>query len=546
MLLCLTFFSECPDGLLCNSTIPSHYKRYTHFFLAASRAGDYFVDSSAQSPENKFAHPIAAKSSCFPGLLDEISQNEKQTKNVRNAPNDDHTFAVQISTQAKSPSISNVNASFSMNVKKPEQNLPLTKTADNDCQVQFFDFPFSQESEAGEDLDSQNVSNQLNPLLPEGDVSDCEISYSPLRSGVESVEETEDEEDEEEKEIRKSRKKLFQVQNFDEENPEKEESSCMLYNQFDDSPFQPELGYDNIKMEGFIIQNAPCREMDAQGHLNGCVRPISQGQTNSSNLVCAADQLKCPQGAPIAEFSLSLNHDKTRKEFDWPKFSTSVSNTGNWKLQDFCGQSWDSVDLAMNADSFSLKVKEEGGSPPMSRQSVILKESGGFLIDKGEMDINTTDQILCQQSLQSEGEGSLPNTASIPFPSAISKMLPSASAANINTKELKQMDIGVFFGLKPKATEESKGEKHPCEGTQPSSLPTPNGKRPKRQKRKAEASVGDVDKVPVNSNTNGVCVGPAGTQQRWRKRFRESSYTEDGTRKKYCPFYKKIPGEISH
>ncbi|XP_019341497.1 DNA cross-link repair 1A protein isoform X3 [Alligator mississippiensis] len=533
---------ECPDGLLCNSTIPSHYKRYTHFFLAASRAGDYFVDSSAQSPENKFAHPIAAKSSCFPGLLDEISQNEKQTKNVRNAPNDDHTFAVQISTQAKSPSISNVNASFSMNVKKPEQNLPLTKTADNDCQVQFFDFPFSQESEAGEDLDSQNVSNQLNPLLPEGDVSDCEISYSPLRSGVESVEETEDEEDEEEKEIRKSRKKLFQVQNFDEENPEKEESSCMLYNQFDDSPFQPELGYDNIKMEGFIIQNAPCREMDAQGHLNGCVRPISQGQTNSSNLVCAADQLKCPQGAPIAEFSLSLNHDKTRKEFDWPKFSTSVSNTGNWKLQDFCGQSWDSVDLAMNADSFSLKVKEEGGSPPMSRQSVILKESGGFLIDKGEMDINTTDQILCQQSLQSEGEGSLPNTASIPFPSAISKMLPSASAANINTKELKQMDIGVFFGLKPKATEESKGEKHPCEGTQPSSLPTPNGKRPKRQKRKAEASVGDVDKVPVNSNTNGVCVGPAGTQQRWRKRFRESSYTEDGTRKKYCPFYKKIPG----
>ncbi|XP_019358396.1 PREDICTED: DNA cross-link repair 1A protein isoform X2 [Gavialis gangeticus] len=532
---------ECPDGLLCNSTIPSHYKRYTHFFLAASRAGDYLVDSSAQSPENKFTHPVAAKSSCFPGLLDEISQSEKQTKNVRNAPNDDLTFTVQTSTQAKSPSISNVNASFSMNVKKPEQNLPFTKTAENDCQVQFFGFPFSQESEVGRDLDSQNDSDQLNPLLPEGDVSDCEISYSPLRSGVESVEETEGEENEE-KEI-KSRKQLFQIQNFDEENSEKEESSCMLYNQFDDSPFQPELGYVNIKMESFIIENAPCREVNAQGHLAGCVRPISQGQTNSSNLVCAANQLKCPQGAPVAEFSLSPNHDKTRKEFDSPKCSTSVSNTGNWKLKDFHGWSWDSVDLAMNAESFSLKVKEEGGSPPMSRQSVILKESGGFLVDKGEMDTNTTDQILSQQSLQSEGKGSLPNTASIPFPSATSKMLPSAFAANINTKELKQMDIGVFFGLKPKAMEESKEEKHPCEGTQPSILPAPNGKRPKRQKRKAEGSVGDLDTVPVNSNTNGVCVGPAsGTQRRWRKRFRESSYTEDGTKKKYCPFYKKIPG----
>ncbi|KAM6347211.1 DNA cross-link repair 1A protein isoform 4-T4 [Alca torda] len=359
---------ECPDGLLCTSTIPSHYKRYSHFLLAASRAGDYLVSSSTNTLERKMTYCTAAKPSCSPSHVEETSQNEKPSNNVKNVPNDDCTLMVQSSPQMKSLNTVSESTSSFADVQKPEKTCQLTQTTDNSCEFEFYDFASSQESRIGEDLCSQKDASQPSLLQAKADFSDCEISYSPLSTFEESEEETE----EEENKVKMSQNKLFKVQNC-----EDEESNSVGFKTFD----------------GLFLQWKPQYE-----------------------------------------------HTKT----------------------------------------------------------------GNFIVKKTHSSMNTK----------------------------------SSSA-----KELKQMDIGVFFGLKPKVKEESKGETRLSEGKQIPSSVTPGGKRPRQQKRKAEGSVEDVEAVTESSSKNGALADvSSGGQQRWRKKFKELSTTGEGTGKKHCPFYKKIPG----
>ncbi|XP_074855222.1 DNA cross-link repair 1A protein isoform X2 [Carettochelys insculpta] len=539
---------ECPDGLLCSSTIPSHYKRYTHFTLATSRAGDYLVSSPTYSSERKYTCSDSAISSCFPHLTDGTLLHEKQTKNVRNVPHEDHTLVIQSSTQPKSPIVTKENTAFSANILKPKQTLQISQYADDNSQVEFLDFPFSQGSEPGEDLDNQNDSDQLKLLLPEVDCSDSEISYSPLNTDEEDEQETEEEEEEEK--VKNSRRRLFHTQNSENESNKKEESTSMLFTELDCSPFQHEPKYSSLKIGGFIIQNELGEELNGLSSLDGCVKPVSQCQINDvvSNSRSAANQLEHPQMVLTAESCLSLNYDITRKESDWPKFSTSIFSTGDWELSNSDACNVDSADLVVGDPSFPLKVKE-GGKSLLSRQSEVSKEPIHHLINENKMTTSTSENAIDQKSSQPviEREGNLPSTAAVPLSSTVSKTLSSVLVANkkaksLSAKELKQMDIGVFFGLKPKAKEEKKVEKHSGEGIQASSPVTPNGKRSRLRKRKAEGSVGDIDAVTESLNKNGVCADTTSCgQRRWRKRYKASS-TEEGTKPKTCPFYKKIPG----
>lgn len=57
---------ECPDGLQCSSTIPSHYKKFNHTLLAHSRANsDTFLLIPSQQAETSVKTSI----SCPPGLI---------------------------------------------------------------------------------------------------------------------------------------------------------------------------------------------------------------------------------------------------------------------------------------------------------------------------------------------------------------------------------------------------------------------------------------------------------------------------------------------
>ncbi|KAM6329835.1 DNA cross-link repair 1A protein isoform 2-T2 [Podargus strigoides] len=445
---------ECPDGLLCTSTIPSHYKRYSHFLLAASRAGDCLVNSSANTLEN---------------------------------------------------------------VQKPQQTRQPTQITDNSCEFEFYDFASSQECGTGEDLCSQKDMSQPILLQSKADFSDCEISYSPLSSFEESEEET----GEEEKKVKISQNKSFKVQNFEDEEL------------FDGLFLQQKPQHEHTKMGNFVIKKPHREEVNTLNHLDHGIKTVSQSDMNSKFCNSACVDNWHQQEVLVSGSSLPLNCEELKQ------LELISEDTGARAL--------DSAYMSFTETS-SLLVRENAGSL-LTEKSSVLRDPGNILTKTDKMTANAIAKTACQESLQSvvEKEENI-NTAAECFPSPDSKPVQSLSLANMNAKsscakELKQMDIGVFFGLKPKVKEESKGKTCLSEEKQISSSVTPNGKRPRQQKRKAEGSVEDVETVIQSSSENGAFADvSSGGQKRWRKKFREVSTTGEGTRKKHCPFYKKIPG----
>ncbi|KAM6306605.1 DNA cross-link repair 1A protein isoform 2-T2 [Aegotheles albertisi] len=501
---------ECPDGLLCSSTIPSHYKRYSHFVLAASRAGDYLVNSSANTLETKTTCSTAAKLSCSPSHVEEILQNEKPYNNVKNVPNDDCTLVVQSSPQMKSLNIISESASSFRDVQKPQQTSQLAQTTDNSCKFEFYDFASSQESGTGEDLYSQKDTSQPSLLQSKADFSDCEISYSPLSTFEESEEETE----EEEKKVKIPQSKLFKVYNF-----EGEESNSVAFKTLDGLSLQQKPQYEHTQMGNFILKKNHYEEVNT--------------------LNCNQHQ----QEAVASGSSFPSNY----REVEQPELISSAAKAGNAESEDIGACALDSAYMSFTETPLLL-VREDAGSLRTQKNNV-LRDPGNILSNTDKATANAIEKTAHQQSLQSamENEGNL-NTAAVCFPSPISKTASSPSSASRNAKSssakvLKQMDIGVFFGLKPKVKEESTVKTCLSEGKQIPSSVTPDGKRPRQQKRKAEGSVEDVEAVVESSAKNGAFSDvSSGGRQRWRKKFKELPTTGEGTRKKHCPFYKKIPG----
>ncbi|NXX58820.1 DCR1A protein, partial [Scopus umbretta] len=523
---------ECPDGLLCNSTIPSHYKRFSHFLLAASRAGDHLVNSSGSTLERKVTYSTAAKPSCSPGHVEEISKNEKPSNNVKNVPNDGCTFMVKSSLQMKSLNIISENTSSFADVQKPQQTRQPTQTTDNSCEFEFYDFASSQESGTGEDLCSQKDTSQPRLLQSKADFSDCEISYSPLSTFEESEEETE----KEEKKVNLSQNKLFEVQNF-----EDEESNSVALKTLDGLFLQQKPQYKHTKMGNFVIKKKHCEEVNTRNHLDHNVKTVSQSHMNSKfcNAACVDNQQEVLASGSCFPFNC--------KEVEQPEAISSAAKAGNTELEDTGACALDSAYVSFTETS-SLLVREGAGSLLMQKSNV-LRDPRNIITKTDKMTANAVEKLACQESVQSvvEKEGNL-NTTAVCFPSPISKTVSSLPLASMNAKsssakELKQMDIGVFFGLKPKVKEENKEETCLSEGKPISSSVAPNGKRPRQQKRKAEGSVEDVEAVTESSSKNGASADVSSSgQRRWTKKIKDLPITGEGTRKKHCPFYKKIPG----
>ncbi|KAM4774634.1 DNA cross-link repair 1A protein isoform 1-T1 [Cyanocitta cristata] len=499
---------ECPDGLLCTSTIPSHYKRYSHFLLAANRAGDYLVNSSGSTVETKMTGSTAAKPSCSPSHAGETSQNEKPSNEIKHVPNDDCASMLWNSPQMKSLNRISESTSFCAGVQKPQQPLQLPQTADDSCKFEFFDFASSQESETGKDLCIEKDTCQPSLLQSRVDFNDCEISYSPLSTFEES-------EEEEEKKVKESQNKLFEVQNSEEE-----DSNSVELKTLDELLLQRKPQYEHRKMGNFIIKKTLCEQVNTLHHLNP------------------------QQGMVVSGSSFASSY----KEAEQPELISSAAKSGTTESRDAGACALDSEYMSFTETS-SLLDREDAASL-LTRKSNILREPSNILTHTDKMTASAIEKTALQESLQTavEKKGNL-STAALCFPSPISsKSVPSLSLAAMNTKtspakELKQMDIGVFFGLKPKAKEERKGEVCLSEKKQTPSSVSPNGKRPRQQKRKAEGSVEDVEAVTENSSKNGAVADvPSGGQRRWRKKFKELPTTGEEPRKKQCPFYKKIPG----
>ncbi|NWX32421.1 DCR1A protein, partial [Notiomystis cincta] len=492
---------ECPDGLLCTSTIPSHYKRYSHFLLAASRAGDYLVPSAGDSVEMKVTCSTAAKPSCSPGHAEETSQNE-----MKHVPKDGCALVVRNSPQMKSPDIISGNTLFFAGVQKPQQTLQLPQTTDNSCKFEFFDFASSQESETGRDLCTEKDTSQPSLLQSRVDFNDCEISYSPLSAFEES-------EEEEEEKVKVSQNKLVEVQNSE------EDSNSAEFKDFDGLLLQRKPLYEHRKMGNFITKKSLCEGVKTLSHVDPQQGVVATGTSFASSYQEAEQPglLSCPAkaGTTGSEGAGACALDSSYTSFTEP----------------------------------SLLLDREDAGSLLTQKSNVLREPRNILTSTDKMTAGAIGKTAHQESLQTavEEKGNLSTAAVCPSPIS-SKSVSPLSLAAMNTKsspakELKQMDIGVFFGLKPKAKEERKGEVCLSEKKQIPSSVSPNGKRPRQQKRKAEGSVEEVEAVTESSSKNGAIVDvPSGGQRRWRKKFKELPTTGEEPRKKHCPFYKKIPG----
>ncbi|NWY24872.1 DCR1A protein, partial [Pheucticus melanocephalus] len=492
---------ECPDGLQCTSTIPSHYKRYSHFLLAANRAGEYLVNPLV---EMKMTCATAAKPSCSPSYAEETSGEEKPSIEIKHAPNDDCASVVQNSPQMKSLNTISESTSFFAGVEKPQQTLQHAEMADNHCKFEFFDFASSQESDTGKHLCVEKDASQPSLLQSGVDFNDYGISYSPLSTFEES-------EEEEEEKVKVSQNKLFKVQNSE------EDSNSVAFKTSDGLRLQRKPQYEHEIMENFITKKTFCGEENTLNHEQGVV-------ASGSSSACSY------------------------REAEQPELISSAAKARTTESEDADARALGSAYVSFTGTS-SLLDREDAGSLLMQKSSV-LRQPSNILGGTNKMTAGAIDKTAHQESLQTavEKKGNL-SAAAVCFPSPISsKSVPSLSLATVNTKsspakELKQMDIGVFFGLKPKAKEEHKGEACLKEKKQIPGSVSPNGKRPRQQKRKAEGSVGDVEAVTESSSKNeAIADVPSGGQRRWRKKFKELPTTGEESRKKHCPFYKKIPG----
>lgn len=451
----------------------------------------------------------AAKPSCSPGHAGETSQNGKPSAEIKHVPSDDCALKVRNSPQMKSLNIISGRTSFFAGVQKPQQTLQLPQTADNSSKFEFFDFASSQESETGKDLCIEKDISQPSLLQSGVNFNDCEISYSPLSTFEES-------EEEEEEKVEVSQNKLFEVQNSEEE-----DSDSVEFKTLDELLLQSKPQYEHRKMENFVIKETLCEEVSIMSHLDPQQGVVASGSSFASSC----------------------------KEAELSELISSPAKAGPTESKDAGAGALDSACVSFTETS-SLLDREDAGSL-LTQKSNVLKEPSNILTRTDKMTASAIEKTAPRESLQTavEKKGNL-STAAVCSPRPISsKSVPSLSLATMSTKsspakELKQMDIGVFFGLKPKAKEEHKGEASLSEKKQIPSSVSPNGKRARQQKRKAEGSVEDVEAVTESSSKNeAIADVPPRGQRRWRKKFKELPTTSEDPRKKHCPFYKKIPGE---
>ncbi|XP_054838061.1 DNA cross-link repair 1A protein [Eublepharis macularius] len=519
---------ECPDGLLCTSTIPSHYQRYSHFLLAASRAGDHLVEFSSSFLENNlFGHNTSQSINCSNTFEDGVSK--ELNKNMGKPPNC-CVLIEQSSSNMNSVDVANIKASPLENIQDFHQYR--LQSIGGTKQVASLG-PLSQETQGNRDQENQYYSLQLN-TVSEADFSDCDISYSPLNTDEEkSTEEEGEAEEEEETKVKHLKKRLFVA-----ESPEDKsrKAGSYVFNKPVGTSQQKELEHNSVKR----TNNESCETSNIFPVMDIVSKSLSQGSIPSRIL----SSNKCSKHT-AEELAPPVDYRRSGEDLEGPKLSSSILNTGDCE---WVNSSWKfPTDSTVKNKPLLLKFMEESISPFQSCQADFLEK----LCHVAKTNPDTCGNTLVHNNSYSiiEKEGRLSNTVAMPvFPKTVTQKLSHVSAANLKiqatpAKELKQMDIGVFFGLQPKAKTENDQKKNLYEKTQTLSPSTTAEKRSRSRKRKAEGSLGDSDVVSESSRKTATLTEPTfGGQRRWKKRFRESWAAEGERRKKHCPFYKKIPG----
>lgn len=441
-------------------------------------------------------------------------------------------------------------------------------------------------------LDSQNHSGHTNSLWPENDLSDCEISYSPLQSDEETYAIDEKLDD--------SQQGLFFAESSKDGSLEADDSSCTLFKNAH-CPLLRSQQERGSEMNSFFTQERYNEELYTYSPLND----PSQLLLPSEGIILCHDPAYPDDGfllfpPALAGGLASSGCQAATANPDEPKVHASPSNKQKQIIEASAVYNHISLPLLKSKMPKPFESQAQGGclsSHPS--QSKIRELSSKSLSTKN----NAHAACSCRKALGGMRDSQVTVLNTEPFSSTATsaksvRMLPSGSqcsATQASTKVMKQMDIGVYFGLPPKRKEEKSVGESALEGTNPSPVVSPNKKRPRQSKRKAENSLSDSELDAKNLSENWQSAEPSSKRARHpRKRLKKSDSLQEGTpqsrsddlinktkagvnlskdevfitsprgrlqrgnrkspysspagelRKRTCPFYKKIPGKLKY
>ncbi|KAF0873997.1 DNA cross-link repair 1A protein [Crocuta crocuta] len=566
--------TECPDGLLCTSTIPSHFKRYTHLLLAQSRASN----SPLSSPPPASGGCCSETNSGFLCSLEERwSLHQKQAENVKNVSTPPSPVT-QCLKKSRSPTETSTKISSSWTNLQTSQQTPRLPERVNDDTLVGVGLPLAEE------LSSQNNSERTPLPAPESDFSSYEISYSPLQSDEEMY-------DLDEK-LGDSQQELLFTESSKDGSLEGDTSPTLFQSLHGSSlKDQQESGPD---MPRFLAQDRHEEALYKYSTLTGPSQLLFQ---NNSITLCDGGTYT---GDDFVLFPSALAEGLTSS------YQAVMAKPGQPKCQSnkrkqvteesaVCNQL--SLPLLNSEVPKAFESQGEGDRSFHPTQGKIRKSSSKNF--SGKNSANCT--CVCGKALGGiqGSKGTIPNTEKSSMTAAAGslKMSPSGPkcpATQSSPKVMKQMDIGVYFGLPPKRKEDKLLEGSTVEGLNLHPAVSPKEKRSRRRqqqrKRKAERSLSDSEfdaknlsetppsvefeqsphqrKRPRKSDSlqagahqkrshhliNGTesetvnlrkdkvfKKSAGGRQQRGNTKIPESPNAGQG-RKKTCPFYKKIPG----
>lgn len=477
--------SECPDGLQCSSSIPSHYKRYSHSLLAHSRALNARESASSilgHTPrfhleQNTFIKDtiIYSKDSFVDSAVNlstASSQSAFPAHGSRESRTPVHPNALQL---LRSPGPEDIKKKKGWS---PSTKGPRSHTSSHEAKIRI-----STPLKAGNishDVQTGEVKEEPCTL---GD--DDYISYSPL-SEVPA-----------ETEGKQIKKKLFHSTALEDMNEKNDNSDSLIL--FNDSAISDDDLFADI---------------------------LDQYETETS------------QGDPVVKESLYTCDQLESLESH--EHLTSSSCTGP---NDSPHQS--SSPFSHSKDMHVVKDRED--NPQLSSpQSLVLDRLRECISNTAQFNsLNSTCVDVKSESLNQEMSSTQTILATRKQTLSITPKKPQTRA---RTSGLKQTDIGVFFGLRPlreKREEVSTTveEKLLVSSASGKSSGTVERQNRRRKNTAASEATRTREEAEEGSAQPTQTEGNRGARAWGRKRWNTTRATDGGAEEaKRCPFYKKIPG----
>ncbi|EHB09740.1 DNA cross-link repair 1A protein [Heterocephalus glaber] len=497
--------TECPDGLLCTSTIPSHYKKYTHLLLAQRRASNDPVSGLSHVPDGTcFSETKPAFS---PTHEEKWSLHQKQTENLKNVSNDPFLTIQNLKTSQLTTE-TNKKISSSTNIHTSQKALQPKEFVKNDKLVGV-GLPL-----IGKESVGQSTSQHTDLPLSENGFSSCEISYSPLQSDEETYDINEKLDD--------SQQKLFFTESSKDGSLEDDESSTVFKNLRGHLLKNPEESYP--KVNSFLTQDKYSEGLCKCNALNDSFHFLSQAESDISYDAAFTDYFLLFPPALAGERPAS-NCQTTKAKPDEPEFQSSQSNKQKQAIEESAVYSQASLPLLNCELSKSLESQGEQCLSLHPSQSKIRELSNENFCAKN----NANSACVCRKMLDGvpDGKVTLLSTGKSSASTAAKSSSPKGNARHLS-KVMKQMDIGVYFGLPPKRKEEKLPEESALEVMSLS----PNEKRPQQCKRKAEKSLSDLEFDAKNLDESQSSVELSDDRSQHQRKRLKTSKSQEGTRQK--------------